>query len=91
MSISIVSERKFILQFFNKNDYFFHKHEKGNLSFSEKFYENFNIKETSLNGINIYEKYIDIQRMNLRKVVETIPAFFSIDPQDFKTFLVEFK
>ena len=91
ISISIISERKFILQFFNRNDYFFHKNAKGNVSFSEKFYENFYIKETSLNGIDIYEKYYDIQRLNLRKVLESIPPFYTIDPLDFKTFLVEYK
>ncbi len=85
MSISIISEGKFILQFFNKNDYFFHKSEKGILSFSEKFYENFKIKETSLDGMNLYEKSSIIKEM------EIVSNFYSIDPQDFKTFSVEIK
>ncbi len=85
MNISIISERKFILQFFNKNDYFFHKYEKGILSFSEKFCENFNIKETSLDGMNINEK------LSMMKEVEIVSNIYSIDPQDFKTFSVEIK
>jgi hypothetical protein len=85
LNISIVSEKKFILQFFNKNDYFFHKYHKGNLSFNEKFYEMFNVKETSLNGISFYEKSSAI------KEVELVRSYYTIEPQDFKTFLIEFK
>ena len=85
LNISIISERIFILQFFNKNDYFFHKFDKGNLSFTEKFYEIFNVKETSLNGISFYEKSSGI------KEVELVRSYYTIDPQDFKTFLIEFK